>query len=77
MYNPTSAELQLAKDMGTAWANFMHGADPNTPQAVPQKYVPYAAASDELVVLDEPQFFDAAKVRSSYCDTWDSLGYFW
>ena len=84
-YAPTAAEVQLAKDMGNAWSNFMHSADPNQgpgssyKQAlpVPQTYPLYAEASDELVVLDEPEFFDASKVRSSYCDTWDQLGYFW
>jgi carboxylesterase type B len=76
-YKATAAELQLARDMGNAWVNFMKGADPNSPLAVPQKYVPYATASDELVILDEPTSGDAdeAGTRSRFCDVWDSLGY--
>lgn len=78
-YNPTSSETQLAKDLGSAWANFMFSADPNptagSSLVVPQSYVKYDGTTDTNVILDEPQYSDQSHVRSSFCDMWDGLGY--
>lgn len=77
-YAPTTDEKKLAQDVGGAWTNFITKHVPSSP-SVPQTYVTYSAAADELVVLDEPLYpapgSDASAVRTEWCNMWDQLGY--
>lgn len=84
-YDPNADEKQLSKDMGGAWINFISGSstdfnpDGNSGAKlpVPMTYPPYDASTMPLVVLDEPDYSDAANLRSEQCDMWDKLGYFY
>lgn len=82
-YTPTADEVTLTTDLGSAWTNFIATANPNYVAGtkgtypIPQTYPLYTTASDELVVLDEPGSFNDANIRDSFCDMWDSIGYFW
>lgn len=37
----------------------------------------YNNLEDNLVVLDEPDYSDATHLRTTYCDLWDRLGYYY
>ena len=63
-YVPSSAEVQLATDMETAWSNFAKNADPGWPA--------YDAQLDRTEILDEP-FTTQNGIRSSLCDFWETL----
>jgi carboxylesterase type B len=76
-YTPTSAEKLLASDVTNAWSNFLWNANPNNYATVPATFPAYNKADDTIVFLDEPGSEDLSNYRSSYCDLWDSLGYFW
>lgn len=73
-YDHTASETKLAADMGTAWANFIAGGNPNGP-GVSMKFPLYDGSQDPEVVLDEPDFSEVAHARTAYCDMWDQLGY--
>jgi carboxylesterase type B len=74
-YYPTSSELTLATDMSDAWSNFMNSHNPNTGLST-FTFPEYKASEDKLIVLDIPGSEIQQNVRSSYCDFWDSVGYF-
>ncbi len=76
-YDPSAEELQLASDLGHAWANFVSNGDPNKGLPVPREYPQYVTATDKLVVLEEPDDDSLSQdhVRDKYCDMWDKLGY--
>ena len=83
-YNPTADEKTLATDLGNTWTNFIVSGNPNYVATtkgtfpIPQTYPLYVSSVDELVVLDEPGYFNDANVRDSFCDMWDSMpSYFW
>jgi acetylcholinesterase/cholinesterase len=78
-YNPTADETQLALDLGSAWANFIKSGAPTTGLPLPsdQTYPVYLSAQDTLQVLEEPTSFVDSKVRDSFCDGWDKLGYYY
>lgn len=74
-YYPTDAEKELATDVSDAWSNFMHTGNPNT--GLPTFTFPrYESESDILIVLDVPGAEEQNHVRTSYCDFWDGVGYF-
>lgn len=79
-YTPSEMELQLSKDMMSAWANFIYTGNPNTgDNELPKggNYPLYTGDRDELIRLDEPDYSIEKNVRSEYCDMWDRLGYFY
>jgi len=74
-YYPTDAEKELATDVSDAWSNFMNTGNPNT--GLPTVTFPqYESESDILIVLDVPGAEEQNHVRTSYCDFWDRVGYF-
>jgi carboxylesterase type B len=77
-YNPTKDEVALTGDISNAWANFISNGSPNMGLPVPQAYPLYEKESDVLIILDEPdnQNLDSF-VRDSYCDMWDTIGYYY
>lgn len=58
--------------MANAWANCITAGSP-----IPLQYPLYKEESDVLIVLDEPDYELNSHVRTSYCDMWDRLGYFY
>jgi len=58
-----------------AWSNFMNTHNPNTGLST-LTFPEYKAIEDKLVILDIPGSEIQQNVRSSYCDFWDSVGYF-
>ena len=74
-YYPTSSELALATDISDAWSNFMNSHNPNTGLST-LTFPEYKAIEDKLIILDIPGSEIQQNVRSSYCDFWDSVGYF-
>ena len=76
-YDPNEDELKLAADISDAWTNFITTGNPNSDLYTPITYPLYQPAADSLAVLDEPDYSVQSNVRDSYCDMWDSLGYFY
>lgn len=76
-YYPNGDEIKLTSDIGNAWANFIGHQDPNIGRSVPKAYVPYKQDADVLLVLDEPDMAYDTRARTTYCDMWDQLGYFY
>lgn len=76
-YNPTAAESALAQDLSSAWSNFISGSSPNTGLKVPMSFPLYDPATKPLVVLNEPDYSNENDPRATFCDMWDSLGYFY
>eukprot|EP01035_Chromulina_nebulosa_P018992 gene18992-24808_t len=76
-YDPNDDEISLTNDLVNIWNNFITNNDPNKGLSVPSYLPLYNTLTDELVVLDEPGSEDQSFVRSSYCDLWDKIGYFW
>lgn len=74
-YYPTTAELTLATDISDAWSNFMNSHNPNTGLST-LIFPEYKAVEDKVIILDIPGSEIQENVRSSYCDFWDSVGYF-
>jgi carboxylesterase type B len=74
-YYPTSNELTLATDINNAWSNFINTHNPNTGLST-LTFSEYKAVEDKLIILDIPGSEIQQNVRSSYCDFWDSVGYF-
>lgn len=75
-YTPTADEVSLTKDMTNAWANFITTGNPNTGLPV-YNFPVYDSRNDKLVVVNEPDHSTQDHVRSSFCDLWDTLGYFY
>lgn len=77
-YTPTTAEVQLTSDLSSAWANFIRTGDPNKGEfKLPVAFPQYDYNQDTLIVLDEPGMTTDSHIRDSYCDFWDSVGYFY
>jgi len=76
-YDPTTDEKQLAVDLTNAWSNFVTTSNPNNFSPVPAAFPAYSTADDTLVFINEPGSNDASNFRSSYCDLWDRIGFFW
>lgn len=77
-YEPTADERQLTVDLSSAWTNFITSGNPNKGRYNLAKHYPeYKTESDVLVVLEEPNSSVESHVRTTYCDMWDRLGYFY
>lgn len=76
-YTPTEDEDTLTSDLANGWTNFITNGNPNTGLPIAKQYSTYAESSDMLLDLNEPGTHLEANVRSSYCDMWDRLGYFY
>jgi len=79
-YTPTPEEITLARDMGSAWTNFMYSGNPNIGplmSEIPVQYPLYRSSEDMNLIIEEPGSFVQSRARDSYCDMWDSLGYFY
>lgn len=77
-YETNADEKQLTSDMSAAWANFIKGGDPNSPMKVTMSYPPFQSQTNDLVVLNQPNFKnDVQNLNEEACDMWDSYGYFY
>jgi len=77
-YEPNTDEQALTVDLSHAWTNFITSGDPNKGRYHLSKVYPqYTSEKDVLVVLDEPDSDVQSHVRTTYCDLWDQLGYFY
>eukprot|EP01040_Poterioochromonas_malhamensis_P010278 gene10278-11180_t len=77
-YDPTKDEVALTVDLSNAWANFIANGSPNKGLPIPQEYPLYKQETDVLIVLDEPDNQSLqSHVRTTYCNMWDELGYFY
>lgn len=78
VYSPTKDEIQLASDLGQAWANFVSSGNPSTGLSIPLDYPLYTVSSaEQLIVLDEPSMGYDYNARGTFCDLWDSIGYYY
>lgn len=76
-YEPTADEKTLTGDMANAWSNFIATGNPNLGLPIPKNYPLYKQDTDVVLVLDEPDYSIQSHVRTTYCDLWDKLGYFY
>lgn len=75
-YDPTDAEVQLAHNEMSYWANFIRNGNPNTGVPVPVTFPQYASLTDGLLVLEEP-VSTANRQRTQYCNYWDKMGFYY
>jgi len=76
-YTPNADEVQLTTEVSNAWANFITNGNPNKGLKINKAYPEYTAATDAVIVLDEPSTSVNAHMREKYCDMWDRMGYFY
>ena len=76
-YTPTTEEKMLTTDIANAWTNFISSGNPNTGLPIPMNYPLYKQESDVVIVLDEPDYSLDTHARTTFCDMWDRLGYFY
>lgn len=77
VYDPTADERQLSEDLANMWVNFVTHGDPNVGLTVPARFPLYTGAQDTILVMEEPGTATQTQFRDSYCDMWDTLGYFY
>lgn len=77
VYTPTSDEVVLTTNIVNIWSNFLRNGDPNKGISIPFNLPKYYGSSDVITILDQPGSEDQSGVRDSYCDLWDTLGFFW
>jgi len=77
----TDDEVALDNQIISAWMNMVKFGNPNGDgkNGDPVKSPGYAAydSSNRVTILDYPDNSIKSNLRDSYCDMWDSLGYFY
>jgi carboxylesterase type B len=76
-YTPTKDEVTLTEDIMNAWANFVATGNPNSGLKIPVSFPQYTSVTDPQIVIEEPGSYQDTKIRDSYCNLWDKLGYYY
>lgn len=76
-YEPTADEVQLTTDLSNIWTNFITNGNPNINLDIPVPFHNYVQTSDEIYKMEEPGTEVLHHQRTTFCDMWDRLGYFY